>query len=569
MADVQHSNLAGLDLHQDLRIKQPVRAASTANIASLSAPGSAIDGVTLVSGDRILLKDQSTASQNGLYVWTGASAALTRTTDAAAATDFGYGFLVYVREGTANGGKNWQYTTSTTPVVVGTTALAFAQVGTAFPNQTANTVFAGPTTGGAAAPAFRAVVAADLPVFVASGASHAVGAVPDPGASAGTTKFLREDATFAVPPGTAAASPLAASARLRLSGNQSIATATATAIKWDTEDTDSDNQHYTSAANLTGTVAKAGTTTLTGTSTLFTTELSVGQVISVPGTSTEVRVVTAIASDTSLTVNTAFVNTASGQTATRVNSALVFRTAGFYWVESGILAATAIWTIQIRLNGTTIIGEYIMTATGTSGQVFAAQQFAQWDYVEVIVTQPSGGSVNVTADQRTYLADGVSGYVAAPYIKVQDQKANPSDGGTFTSGAWQKRDLNTIVNDAAGLVSLASNQITLPAGKYWVSITAPVYEVQLHQLRLQNVTDAVTLVLGQTAWAGSNPAISDSHATCVGQFTLSGTKTLEVQHYCQTTKASVGFGVGPSGSLAGAFAGGPDVYTVAEFRKEG
>ena len=39
------------------------------------------------------------------------------------------------------------------------------------------------------------------PTFGASGASHAVGYVPDPGAAAGTTRFLREDATFAVPPG--------------------------------------------------------------------------------------------------------------------------------------------------------------------------------------------------------------------------------------------------------------------------------------------------------------------------------------------------------------------------------
>jgi len=39
-----------------------------------------------------------------------------------------------------------------------------------------------------------------LPIFLASGASHAAGAVPDPGASAGTTRYLREDATFAVPP---------------------------------------------------------------------------------------------------------------------------------------------------------------------------------------------------------------------------------------------------------------------------------------------------------------------------------------------------------------------------------
>lgn len=47
----------------------------------------------------------------------------------------------------------------------------------------------------------------DTTVFVASGGSHAIGLVPDPGASAGTTKFLREDATWAVPAGGGGGSP--------------------------------------------------------------------------------------------------------------------------------------------------------------------------------------------------------------------------------------------------------------------------------------------------------------------------------------------------------------------------
>jgi hypothetical protein len=82
----------------------------------------------------------------------------------------------------------------------------------------ANVVYAGPTSGGSAAPAFRAIVAADvpsldagkittgtfatarLPAMVGSGVSHAAGIVPDPGAVAGTAKFLREDATWAAPP---------------------------------------------------------------------------------------------------------------------------------------------------------------------------------------------------------------------------------------------------------------------------------------------------------------------------------------------------------------------------------
>ncbi|KWO78484.1 beta strand repeat-containing protein [Burkholderia ubonensis] len=89
-----------------------------------------------------------------------------------------------------------QFTVSGSPVTSSGT-LTFA-----WGNQTANYVLAGPTSGGAAAPTFRALVAADLPVFVASGSSHAAGAVPDPGSTAGSTKFLREDATWAVPPGS-------------------------------------------------------------------------------------------------------------------------------------------------------------------------------------------------------------------------------------------------------------------------------------------------------------------------------------------------------------------------------
>lgn len=67
------------------------------------------------------------------------------------------------------------------------------------------------------------IAAADLPVFVASGASHAVGAVPDPGAAAGTTRFLCENATFAVPPssGTSSGFSVWSSASVSYVANQS------------------------------------------------------------------------------------------------------------------------------------------------------------------------------------------------------------------------------------------------------------------------------------------------------------------------------------------------------------
>jgi hypothetical protein len=53
------------------------------------------------------------------------------------------------------------------------------------------------------------VLVAGLPAFAASGGGHAPGVVPDPGASAGTAKFLREDASWAVPPGSGGLAPIA------------------------------------------------------------------------------------------------------------------------------------------------------------------------------------------------------------------------------------------------------------------------------------------------------------------------------------------------------------------------
>jgi hypothetical protein len=82
------------------------------------------------------------------------------------------------------------YSVSGSPITgAGTLAVTYA-------NESANVVHAGPSSGAAAAPTWRALVAADLPVMVASGSSHAAGAAPDPGSTAGTTRFLREDATW-------------------------------------------------------------------------------------------------------------------------------------------------------------------------------------------------------------------------------------------------------------------------------------------------------------------------------------------------------------------------------------
>ena len=112
---------AGLD------VKQSVRAATTANVDLSSAleNGDVIDGVTLATGDRVLVKNQSTASQNGIYV-VQASGAAVRATDFDADAEVTPGAFAFVEEGTTNADTGWVLTTNGT-ITVGSTSLAFAQ----------------------------------------------------------------------------------------------------------------------------------------------------------------------------------------------------------------------------------------------------------------------------------------------------------------------------------------------------------------------------------------------------------------------------------------------------------
>lgn len=107
-------------------LKASVRVASTGNI-TIATPGASIDGVTLSSGNRVLLKDQSTGSQNGIYIWNGAAVAMTRATDADTSAEVTSGMFVFVEEGTANADQGYALTTNN-PITLGTTALVFTQI---------------------------------------------------------------------------------------------------------------------------------------------------------------------------------------------------------------------------------------------------------------------------------------------------------------------------------------------------------------------------------------------------------------------------------------------------------
>ena len=115
---------------QGLDVKQSVRVAtiSPINLAEDLEAGDLIDGVTLVAGDRVLVKNQSTAIENGIYVAVSSGAA-SRSSDANGTADTGElmpGTFTFVEEGAVNSDKGFVVSTNGT-ITIGATAIAWTQ----------------------------------------------------------------------------------------------------------------------------------------------------------------------------------------------------------------------------------------------------------------------------------------------------------------------------------------------------------------------------------------------------------------------------------------------------------
>lgn len=106
--------------------KDSVHAASTTNgtLATAFEPGDTLDGVVLAEGDRLLLKNQTDATENGIYV-VQASGAPVRTYDADSGSDL-VAAAVYVEAGSVNENSAWVCNTSS-PIVLGLSLITFAR----------------------------------------------------------------------------------------------------------------------------------------------------------------------------------------------------------------------------------------------------------------------------------------------------------------------------------------------------------------------------------------------------------------------------------------------------------
>ena len=126
-----------------------------------------------------------------------------------------------------------------------------------------------------------------------------------------------------------------------------------------------------------------------------------------------------------------------------------------------------------------------------------------------------------------------------------DEKAQGTDGGTFTSGAWQHRDLQTEHYDTIG-ITFGTNTFIMPVGTFYIDWSCPGIGCYYHKSRLYNVTSAAVVKYGTSSLSRINSAYGDAQNQTLSNgsalVTLVATATLKIEHRCSLTAATNGMG---------------------------
>lgn len=145
------------------------------------------------------------------------------------------------------------------------------------------------------------------------------------------------------------------------------------------------------------------------------------------------------------------------------------------------------------------------------------------------------------------------------YLLVVDKKQSGVNGGNAQPGSWRDRDLNTVVSETGGFISLASGKLTIKPGVYEFMVSVPGYKVGRHQARLIS-TKGDWSALG-TVESSDADAPGVTNSIVIGRIDIKNIAVFKVQQIVEKEAEGTGQGI------AGGF--GDEIYTVAEFRRIG
>lgn len=227
---------------------------------------------------------------------------------------------------------------------------------------------------------------------------------------------------------------------------------------------------------------------------------------------------------------------------------------GWYAISGGVHWGTdnVSPTVFISKNGSssTVANRLAVSGPGSSGSsarhsLSCVAYLAAGDYV--LLEAYATGAATITGAQVPAVFSihrlGTTVTFNDPgVLHVRDEKTSGTYAGASIAGV-QTRVLNTAVVNTLSGASLASNQITLPAGTYDVVGRAPGHQCDAHQAYLYNVTDAAIALLGSSARSRQTSSTDGSSDSVVqGQITITSTKVFELRHYTAAAQATNGLG---------------------------
>ena len=258
------------------------------------------------------------------------------------------------------------------------------------------------------------------------------------------------------------------------------------------------------------------------------------------------------------------------------NIAFVVEESGHYSVNTTLVISglgnevciTKNYTDRVVTNAGVLAWAYTQNASDYNSTVSWAGQLSKGDIIRVT----TGGTLSTsTANKFTISKIGVGDLLGVPVSRtayIKDVKASGTSGGTFTSGAWQTRTINTLSGDTE-FISIGTGttgtdgtatRFTLEPGKYEIEAQSVGYAVNSHQAKLYNITDSNDSIIG----TGEQSRTTDAHGTwskIEGTLIITNSKTFEIQHRCSTTNgATSGRGAAVNFSIN-------EVYTICKIRK--
>lgn len=203
---------------------------------------------------------------------------------------------------------------------------------------------------------------------------------------------------------------------------------------------------------------------------------------------------------------------------------------------------------EIQLNTTTLATESsgsitlsnVNSATNRTNLGLGSMATQAADSVSISGGNITGGTLGSSV---VFPAGGTGNPISIAIIAHQE--ASATGGGTFNTGAWETRNLNTVISDNDSIVSLSSSQFTLAAGTYFINWRATSYRTEYHVAKLYDITGTADIGFGMPV-RSSDPTISSSVSEGSSIITIASSNVYEIQHRCSDSEATYGFGI-PTG----------------------